>query len=74
MVNKGKLAAQKAFKVIDSTEQAIKAKRISKPLNNFNGAIQFEDVSFAYPAKPDNMILDKLSLNIEPGKVTALVG
>lgn len=38
------------------------------------GSIEFSDVSFEYPQRPGIKALDKLSLAIEPNKVTAIVG
>ena len=38
------------------------------------GAIEFRDVSFAYPNRPDVKILDGFSLRVEPGTSLALVG
>ncbi|CAN0857562.1 ABC transporter B family member 15 [Linum grandiflorum] len=38
------------------------------------GHIEFQDVDFAYPARPNVMIFEGLSLTIEAGKSTALVG
>ena len=38
------------------------------------GRLEFENVSFAYPLKPEVMILKELSLSIKPGKVIAIVG
>ena len=38
------------------------------------GQLDFENVSFAYPLKPEVMILKELSLSIKPGKVIAIVG
>ncbi|KAK6913177.1 ABC transporter type 1, transmembrane domain [Dillenia turbinata] len=38
------------------------------------GCVEFRDVDFAYPARPDIMIFKGFSINIEPGKSTALVG
>ncbi|MGE3305615.1 MAG: ABC transporter transmembrane domain-containing protein [Rhizobiaceae bacterium] len=38
------------------------------------GAIEFRDVSFAYPARPDRWALQSLSLRIEPGETVAIVG
>ena len=40
----------------------------------FKGKIEFKNVTFAYPTKPDNIILKNLSLTIEPGQHVALVG
>ncbi|XP_055625929.1 multidrug resistance protein homolog 49 [Toxorhynchites rutilus septentrionalis] len=39
-----------------------------------NGAIEFTDVSFRYPARSDVQVLQGLNLTIEAGKTVALVG
>ncbi len=38
------------------------------------GEIGFEDVSFAYPTRPDALALEGISLKVEPGQTVALVG
>jgi ATP-binding cassette subfamily B protein len=38
------------------------------------GRVTFENVTFRYPARPDQSALDGLSLAIEPGETVALVG
>ncbi|RME15397.1 MAG: ATP-binding cassette domain-containing protein [Alphaproteobacteria bacterium] len=38
------------------------------------GEISFEDVSFRYPARPDHLALDHVSLKVNPGETVALVG
>ncbi|MFK7870744.1 MAG: ABC transporter transmembrane domain-containing protein [Roseobacter sp.] len=38
------------------------------------GRIVFEDVTFAYPSRPDTLALDGVSLTIEPGETVAFVG
>ncbi|WP_417484692.1 ABC transporter transmembrane domain-containing protein [Maricaulis salignorans] len=38
------------------------------------GEIAFEDVSFAYPTRPDALALEGISLKVEPGQTVALVG
>lgn len=37
-------------------------------------AVSFENVSFAYPSRPENRVLKQLSFCIEPGQTVALVG
>ncbi|WP_171231177.1 ABC transporter transmembrane domain-containing protein [Ruegeria sp. HKCCA4812] len=41
---------------------------------NIQGEIRFEDVSFRYPARPDTVALDHLSLLVKPGETVAFVG
>ncbi|OAQ85866.1 multidrug resistance protein [Purpureocillium lilacinum] len=38
------------------------------------GELELEDVSFAYPSRPNTTVLDGFSLKVPAGKVTALVG
>jgi len=42
--------------------------------SSIDGEIEFKDVSFAYPTRPDTMVFNGLSLKIESGKTVALVG
>jgi ATP-binding cassette subfamily B (MDR/TAP) protein 9 len=37
-------------------------------------AIEFDRVSFAYPTRPDALVLDELSFSMRPGEMYALVG
>ena len=41
---------------------------------HFEGEIEFKNVTFAYPLKPDVDVLKNLSTKIEKGKVVAIVG
>jgi len=38
------------------------------------GRIEFQDVSFCYPSRPDQAALQRFALQIEPGETVALVG
>lgn len=42
--------------------------------NDLAAAFEFNDVSFSYPSRPEQQALDQFSLQIEEGKVLALVG
>ena len=42
--------------------------------NQLDGEIEFKNVTFAYPLKPDVKVLKNLSTKIEKGKVVAIVG
>ncbi|MBV1930930.1 MAG: ATP-binding cassette domain-containing protein [Porticoccaceae bacterium] len=43
-------------------------------INELPARIEFKGVSFNYPSRPDQKALDDLSINIEEGKIIALVG
>ncbi|XP_037001952.2 antigen peptide transporter 1 isoform X2 [Artibeus jamaicensis] len=42
--------------------------------SNLEGLVEFQDVSFAYPGRPDVPVLQGLTFTLRPGEVTALVG
>ncbi|ELK26137.1 Antigen peptide transporter 1, partial [Myotis davidii] len=42
--------------------------------SDLEGLVQFQDVSFAYPNRPDAPVLQGLTFTLRPGEVTALVG
>jgi len=38
------------------------------------GSVEFRDVGFSYPARPDRAVVDDLSFSITPGETVAIVG
>ncbi|KAK9876550.1 hypothetical protein WA026_013923 [Henosepilachna vigintioctopunctata] len=44
------------------------------PMELPKGKLVFRDVGFSYPSREDIIIFDKLNLDIEPGKMVAVVG
>ncbi|KAG7389418.1 hypothetical protein PHYBOEH_007507 [Phytophthora boehmeriae] len=38
------------------------------------GQVRFNNVSFAYPSRPDILVLNNLNLEINPGEIVAIVG
>lgn len=38
------------------------------------GLVEFKDITFAYPTRPETDVLKKVSFTLQPGHVTALVG
>ncbi len=43
-------------------------------LARVEGGVAFNEVDFAYPARPDVRVLQRLSLSLRPGEVVAVVG
>ncbi len=64
-------ASERIFEVLDShTPQPSASKTPITQLGN----IQFNQVHFAYPSRPENVVLQGLQFEIPKAKVTALVG
>ncbi|XP_062310518.1 ATP-binding cassette sub-family B member 9 [Osmerus eperlanus] len=65
-------AAEKVFEYLDRKpkhpQDGTEAPDICK------GLVEFKDVSFAYPTRPETEILKGVSFTLRPGEVTALVG
>ena len=59
-----------------SAEKDVEATSEPKPAlsGNLASSVQFRDVQFSYPARPDIKVLTGLTLDIKPGKFCALVG
>ncbi|WP_170558827.1 ABC transporter transmembrane domain-containing protein [Ruegeria atlantica] len=55
----------------DTVTDPVKAASLPTPVL---GEIRFEDVTFHYPARPDVVALDHLTLSIQPGETVAFVG
>ncbi|KAF6149573.1 hypothetical protein GIB67_009594 [Kingdonia uniflora] len=72
---KGSDAVGSVFAVLDRVTQIDPEHQESnRPEKKLNGKVEICGVHFAYPARPDVIIFKGFSLNIEPGKSTALVG
>lgn len=68
--SKAKSAAASIFAIIDSKSNIDPSDESGRKLENVKGEIEFHNVSFKYPLRPDIQILRDLSLKIRAGKVT----
>jgi ABC transporter fused permease/ATP-binding protein len=66
-------ATDRLFAVIDTVPD-IRDPQVATPLPAGNGAIRFEQVTFAYPSRPTQPVLVDVDLEIAAGEVVALVG
>uniref|UniRef100_A0A8C4ZIA8 ATP-binding cassette, sub-family B (MDR/TAP), member 11a n=1 Tax=Gadus morhua TaxID=8049 RepID=A0A8C4ZIA8_GADMO len=68
----GRAAASTIFATIDRVKPSLSSE--GHKLDRVTGDIEFHDVSFHYPSRPDVTILDHLSMVIKAGQNTAFVG
>ncbi|KAJ3227468.1 Multidrug resistance protein 1 [Clydaea vesicula] len=66
-------SSQRIFELIDDKIPKIGTSG-GITLTNFKGKISFKNVSFVYPTRKDAPVLKGLNLDLEPGKILALVG
>ncbi|KAG7546155.1 ABC transporter-like [Arabidopsis suecica] len=71
---RAKAAAYPIFKMIERNTVTKASAKSGRKLGKVDGHIQFKDVTFSYPSRPDVVIFDKLNLAIPAGKIVALVG
>ncbi|MQL96681.1 hypothetical protein Taro_029358 [Colocasia esculenta] len=67
-------AAYPIFEMIERNTTSKKSAKCGKILPSVEGRIQFQDVHFSYPSRPEVIIFDRFCLDIPAGKVVALVG
>ncbi|KAJ4764666.1 ABC transporter B family member 11 [Rhynchospora pubera] len=70
----GQAAAYKMFETIRRKPQIESYSTKGKKLYGIRGDIEFSDVHFSYPTRPNEMILKGFSLSISNGTTVALVG
>ncbi|MCB1340214.1 MAG: ATP-binding cassette domain-containing protein [Pseudooceanicola sp.] len=67
-------ATERLIELLQVTDTVLDPEAPDHLAEPVKGAIAFEDVSFAYPARPGTAALDDFSLTIAPGETVAFVG
>ncbi|XP_038890487.1 LOW QUALITY PROTEIN: ABC transporter B family member 15-like [Benincasa hispida] len=67
-------AGERIMEVINRVPKIDSADMEGQILQNVSGEVQFTNVQFAYPSRPDTMVLNDLTLTIPAGRTVALVG
>jgi ATP-binding cassette subfamily B multidrug efflux pump len=71
LVQSGVASAERVFQLLDAEEQEPDPVTPARPVE-VRGRVAFEEVSFRY--KPDEPLIEHLSLSVEPGQTVAIVG
>jgi len=66
-------AAERIFEILDTPSEITDERAISE-MPDVEGAVTFEDVTFAYSDAPDVKVLEHVNFHIRPGETIALVG
>ncbi|MFS7948140.1 putative ABC-type xenobiotic transporter [Helianthus anomalus] len=72
--SKGKAAGYKLMEIIKQKPTIVQDSTDGKCLTEVNGNIEFKDVSFSYPSRPDVFIFRNFSIFFPAGKTVAVVG
>jgi ATP-binding cassette subfamily B protein len=73
-LNQAAGATERLVEILDE-EPAIRSPAEPQPLPEpAPGTVRFEDVSFAYPARPSRMVVGGLSFSVKAGETVAVVG
>ncbi|KAL0249428.1 hypothetical protein GEMRC1_004660 [Eukaryota sp. GEM-RC1] len=70
-IMKAKAAAKELIELIDEPNDELNESGLNKDLK---GHIRLDNVTFRYPSRPDVVVLDNFSLEVEPHTTVALVG
>lgn len=66
-------AGRRIFELLDR-EPAIRSKPGAVTVTEPRGRVEFRNVGFAYPDRPDTPALAEVSLTVEPGQTVAVIG
>ncbi|CAF3953939.1 unnamed protein product, partial [Rotaria sp. Silwood1] len=67
-------AAENIFELLNRKPTIDNESKDGLEITDFTGQLDFEDVYFNYPNRPQSIILRNFKLNIKPGQKVALVG
>jgi len=73
-LTEGKVAGKMAYDIIDRIPEINSNDSRGKIIEAPKGRIEFKNVTFTYPTRPGQKILDNFSAVFEEGKTTAIVG
>ncbi|CAF1420960.1 unnamed protein product [Rotaria sordida] len=72
--NKAVQSAEKILELLNRKPAIDNGSSDGDEISNFNGELEFTNVHFIYPNRPESIILKKFGLKIQAGQQVALVG
>ncbi|MEX0329405.1 MAG: ABC transporter transmembrane domain-containing protein [Ruegeria sp.] len=67
-------ATERLVELLNATDTVNDPSQSTLLSDPVRGDIQFDDVTFRYPARPQHLALDRFNLSIKPGETVAFVG
>ncbi|XP_052792183.1 ATP-dependent translocase ABCB1-like isoform X2 [Mya arenaria] len=71
---KAEASAKEIFRLLDKRPEIDSESTEGQELTQYNSNIQFTNVTFRYPTRPDTQVLQGLNLDVGQGQTVALVG
>uniref|UniRef100_A0A663EMJ4 ABC-type xenobiotic transporter n=1 Tax=Aquila chrysaetos chrysaetos TaxID=223781 RepID=A0A663EMJ4_AQUCH len=71
---KARMSAQRIFQLLDRKPQIDSYSEEGEKLSDFEGSIEFRNVHFVYPTRPEVQVLQGLNVKVNKGQTLALVG
>ncbi|NXA54463.1 MDR1 protein, partial [Nothocercus julius] len=71
---KAKISAQRIFQLLDRKPLIDSYSEEGEKLSNFEGNIEFRNIHFVYPSRPEAQVLQGFSVKVNKGQTLALVG
>ena len=68
------IAAATIFQMIERIPSIDSTDPKGETINDVKGELEFKDTDFAYPTRPDNLVLRKFNLKVIPRQTVGLVG
>lgn len=67
-------ATEDLFEIFNEEEEDIQEHQLEQTNERFSGEIQFRDLRFAYPSRPEEEVIKGLNVSIKSKQMVALVG
>ncbi|KFQ98266.1 Multidrug resistance protein 1, partial [Nipponia nippon] len=71
---KARMSAQRIFQLLDRKPLIDSYSEKGEKLSNFEGNIEFRNIHFVYPTRPEFQVLQGLNVKVNKGQTLALVG